>query len=92
LESGGVKEEFRRQGIATKLISAAEGMARQKGFTQIGMAVGADDNPKARHLYESLGYKEWPHGLFEESWLITGANGNEILEKEICTYLGKSLK
>lgn len=91
LESGGVKEEFRRQGVATRMILAAEEMARQKGFTKIGMAVGANDNPRARHLYESLGYTDWQHGTFDESWQVIGPDGNIKQETETCIYLIKNL-
>ncbi len=91
LESGGVKEEFRKQGIATQLITTAEDMVRKRGFKQIGMAVGATDNPQSRHLYEKLGYKEWSHGTFVESWRVIDQDGKEITEREICTYLIKIL-
>lgn len=91
LEAGGVKEEYRRQGIGTALIKKAEELAREKGFKKIGMAVGAHDNPKARKLYEDLGYKEWDRGTFDESWKIINKEGEEVDEVEICTYLIKLL-
>jgi GNAT superfamily N-acetyltransferase len=91
LESGGVKEEYRKQGIGTALIKKAEELAIEKGFKQIGMAVGADDNPSARRLYENLNYKEWDKGTFDESWKIINKEGVEVTETEVCTYLIKSL-
>jgi hypothetical protein len=43
------------------LICAAEDIARQLGHEQIALGVGLD-NPKARRLYERLGYADWGHG------------------------------
>jgi GNAT superfamily N-acetyltransferase len=46
------------QGIGTALIGAAEDSARQLGHQRIALGVGLD-NPKARRLYERLGYVDW---------------------------------
>lgn len=91
LEAAGVDEEFQGQRIGTMLIQEAEQLARKKGFKQIGMAVGSTDNPRARNLYERLGYKDWGRGEFVVSWEHLDENGNKSSESEVCIYLLKNL-
>ena len=55
---------FQGRGIGTALLGAAEGTARQLGHERIALGVGLD-NPKARRLYERLGY---PDGATEPWW------------------------
>jgi ribosomal protein S18 acetylase RimI-like enzyme len=53
-----VDASFRRRGIGTALIAAAEDAARP--HDRIGLGVG-DDNPDALRLYERLGYRPTGH-------------------------------
>lgn len=50
-----VVPEARRQGVARALMSAAENLARRRGYREIGLTV-ATHNDAARRLYDSLGY------------------------------------
>ena len=52
-----VSPSFRRQGMARRLLSAAEDLARDRGKETIGLHV-TGDNLRALRLYESEGYKE----------------------------------
>ena len=52
-----VSPSFRRQGMARRLLSAAEDLARDRGNTTVGLHV-TGDNLGALRLYESEGYKE----------------------------------
>ena len=52
-----VSPSFRRQGMARRLLSAAEDLARNRNKKTIGLHVTAD-NLRALRLYESEGYKE----------------------------------
>lgn len=90
-ESMGVKEEFQRQGVGTTLIKYAENLVKKRGLKQVGLSVGANDNPHARKLYEKLHYKNWGLGEFITSWDIVDKNGKKNKEKEICIYLIKTL-
>lgn len=90
IESLRVKEEYRNQGIGTQLILESEKLAKQKGLTKIGIAVGETDNPNARKLYEKMGYKEWDKGTFNVSWTVKDKSGQEITETEKCIYLIKT--
>ena len=78
----------RSRGIGTKLIREAERRVRERGISRVGLAVGVD-NPRARALYERLGYSAWEHGSFEVSWALP--NDPSKRESEICTYLLKPL-
>lgn len=50
-----VLPQARGAGVGSALTAAAEQEARALGATEIAMGVG-DDNPRARALYERLGY------------------------------------
>ncbi len=50
-----VRPTFRDQGIGTLLIQTAESDLKERGFHWISLNVGRD-NPRARQLYERLGY------------------------------------
>jgi GNAT superfamily N-acetyltransferase len=52
-----VAESYRRRGIASLLSSAAEDVARERGFTRIALDVDVE-NAGARALYEKRGYRE----------------------------------
>ena len=50
-----IDEDYRRRGLATMLIAAAENEARRQGFPMIGLGVEISNEP-AKKLYEKLGY------------------------------------
>jgi ribosomal protein S18 acetylase RimI-like enzyme len=52
-----VRESYRRQGVATTLIRAAEAAARRRGCSRLRVTV-SEDNDRARALYEGLGYAD----------------------------------
>ncbi|MGI8855425.1 MAG: GNAT family N-acetyltransferase [Thermomicrobiales bacterium] len=91
LEAGGTREEYRRQGVATRIITEAERLARVRGYRQIGLAVGSTDNPLAKRLYERLGYADWGKGEFEISWDYETTDGRKGRESEVCIYMFKAL-
>ena len=92
LSSGETVSEYRRKGIATRLIGTAENLARDKGFREIGLAVGSTDNPDARRLYGKLGYSDWGKGEFEASWEYVAKDGRRGRESEVCIYMFKALE
>ncbi len=91
LETFGVVKDLQGQGIGTELVKEAEKLTKEKGFNQIGIAVGSTDNPRARSLYERLGYTDWGHGDFTTSWEYMDENGKKGTESEVCVYLLKNL-
>jgi GNAT superfamily N-acetyltransferase len=78
------------RGIGTALIDAAEGTARQLGHERIALGVGLD-NPKARRLYERLGYADWGHGTVVGSWVEYPDDGPPVTLSEVCDILVKRL-
>ena len=63
LDSLCVKEMYRHQGIATRLLKASIEKARQLSLENVGLLVDKN-NPNAEHLYASLGFKV----IDENSW------------------------
>ncbi len=55
LDSVGVLPEFRKMGIATKLIKAMRDKIRAEGHTKFGLIVDFD-NPTAERLYTQIGF------------------------------------
>ena len=56
LEDVWVTQRWRDQGIGTSLIHFAEEHAARRGSARIGLAVNPLENPRAKALYERLGY------------------------------------
>jgi ribosomal protein S18 acetylase RimI-like enzyme len=55
LEAASVARPLQGQGIGTTLVHAAEALAAERGYRSVELGV-EDSNPKARRLYERLGY------------------------------------
>lgn len=81
---------FWGRGIGTALIGAAEAAARQLGHERIALGVGLD-NPKARRLYERLGYGDWGHGTVVGTWVEYPDAGPPVTLSEVCDLLVKRL-
>jgi GNAT superfamily N-acetyltransferase len=81
---------FQGRGIGTALIGAAEDTARQLGYERIALGVGLD-NPKARRLYERLGYGDWGHGTVVGTWVEYPDDGPPVTLSEVCDLLSKRL-
>lgn len=56
-----VEPLYQSLGIGTKLLEQAFELARAEGFQFVGLHV-ADDNPRARALYERLGFRPYLNG------------------------------
>lgn len=62
-----VKKEFRRKGIARKLLAFLEASARDLAFAEVCLEAGIRQ-PEALGLYRSAGYKEIPpFGIYVEN-------------------------
>jgi GNAT superfamily N-acetyltransferase len=81
---------FQGRGIGTALVRAAEDTARQFGHEQLALGVGLD-NPKARRLYERLGYVDWGHGTVVGTWVEYPDDGPPVTLSEVCDMLIKRL-
>jgi GNAT superfamily N-acetyltransferase len=78
------------RGIGTALIGVAEDSARQLGHEQLALGVGLD-NPKARRLYERLGYVDWGQGTVVGTWVEHPDAGPPVTLSEVCDLLVKRL-
>ena len=85
-----VMPQLRSQGIGTRILEHGERMAMERGFTQIGLAVGVD-NPRARALYERLRYVDTEFGAFDIGGTYTDIHGRRREWRETCEYLVKQL-
>ena len=56
IDAIGVLEEYRNQGIGTKLLEFIKEYAVNNGYTNIRLTV-TEENEKARRLYEKVGFK-----------------------------------
>jgi GNAT superfamily N-acetyltransferase len=74
------------RGIGTALVRAAEDTARKLGHRRLTLAVGID-NPKARRLYERLGYADWGHGTIVGTWVERDHDGPPVTMSEVCDVL-----
>jgi GNAT superfamily N-acetyltransferase len=71
-----VVAERRSQGIGTQLLRQAVELARKRGASQATICVDTD-NPRARSLYERLGFVESGIGTFTTSGVLVDEAGRE---------------
>lgn len=76
--------ELQGLGIGPHLVAAAEGRIRERGLTAAELGV-EDNNPRARALYERLGYRE------RASWNVDDPEGNVTLCETELAVLRKEL-
>lgn len=75
-------------GIGTVLVSAAEQRIRDRGLRYAQLSV-EDENPRARALYERLGYLV--HDRRPEEWDVQGPDGTPRRHEAMCTVMRKDL-
>lgn len=79
---------LRSCGLGTLLVCAAEQRIRDRGLRRAELAV-EEDNPRARALYERLGYVA--HGREPQAWDEEGPDGSIRRHETMCVLLRKSL-
>ena len=82
--------EHRSRGIGSRILTHAERLVAERAFPKIGLAVGTD-NPRARMLYERLGYVNTGFGVFEIGGSYLDIHGNQRRWHEVCEYMVKPL-
>ncbi|MFJ9573658.1 GNAT family N-acetyltransferase [Streptomyces bacillaris] len=75
-------------GIGTFLVEAAELRIRERGLRQAELGV-EEDNPRARALYERLGYV--PYGRQPDAWEEQAPDGSLRRRETMCTLMRKEL-
>jgi GNAT superfamily N-acetyltransferase len=85
-----VRQECRRHGVGTELITEAERWLGKRGYRQVALGVDPS-NVDAVRLYLSLNYDPWPYRdiqTYGETFLPTG---EKIRYPEYCSVLLKEL-
>lgn len=80
--------ELQGMGIGTLLIAVAEQRIRKRGLAIAELGV-EDNNPRARMLYERLGYREVRRE--SASWNVEDATGSVSLYATVLAVLAKKL-
>ncbi|MDI3408117.1 GNAT family N-acetyltransferase [Streptomyces cavernicola] len=75
-------------GLGTLLVRAAEQRIRARGLRRAELAV-EEDNPRARALYERLGYAAY--GREPDAWDEEGPDGELRRHETMCTLMGRHL-
>ncbi|MGW1376691.1 GNAT family N-acetyltransferase [Streptomyces sp. NPDC002446] len=83
-----VHPALQSHGIGTFLVEAAELRIRNRGLRQAELAV-EEDNPRARALYERLGYVAYDRR--PDSWEEQAPDGSLRLRETMCTLMRKEL-
>jgi ribosomal protein S18 acetylase RimI-like enzyme len=83
-----VVEALQSCGIGTLLIQAAENRIRARGLHRAELSV-EECNPRARALYERLGYAAY--GREAASWDEEAADGSVNRYETVCTLMRKNL-
>ena len=84
-----VMEHLQGLGIGTRLILESERLMREQGCTSATISV-AKDNPRAKLLYERLGYVVYMED--EGEWSYVDHQGRTVYVHEPCWMLEKALK
>lgn len=84
----GVHPALQSCGIGTLLISSAEARIAARGLAVAELGV-EESNPRARALYERLGYR--PYGRELDSWDVETEDGSVKRYETMCTLMRKEL-
>jgi len=85
----GTHEKLRGLGLGTRLIREAEQRIAARGEEWSRLEVETD-NPRAKELYERLGYEVY--GTTIDSWMQLDKDGNEVKHTAECFQMRKRLK
>src|SRR4051794_18382708 len=66
-----IRQDLRSRGIGRRMLAFAEDLARQRGFRRLGLGVGLG-NPRARALYDAVGYHDSRLGVYPVRWQYLG--------------------
>ncbi len=86
-----VAEPFRRRGVATRLMGAAEQLARDRGVATLGITVGLfDEYGPAQRLYARRGYVPDGRGACQDQRPLSGGT-LVTMDHDLIMWLTKDL-
>ncbi len=86
-----VLREYRRRGIGRAMIEYCEGMAREKGFREMGIGVGLDSRfGAAQRLYVRMGYIPDGSGVSYDRKQVACGDFRPI-DENLCLMMTKAL-
>ncbi|MFT3983281.1 MAG: GNAT family N-acetyltransferase [Lachnospiraceae bacterium] len=85
-------EPLRNLGIGSRLVYEAEKICMEKNITYLGLDVNPKDNPRAKKLYESLGYVAVGDLHLDGIYHFTDNNGIIGESEDWCIDMIKKLK
>lgn len=85
-----VLEMFQSQGVGTCLMEACEEAVRERGLRIIGLGV-AHANPRAKALYERLGYVGVEPHTYLDEYQYRDGSGAVVTASDPCGWMMKSL-
>lgn len=85
-----VLPEHRSKGVGAALVQHLEALASARGLASVGLGVGLA-NPRARALYERLGYRPAATPPYVDRCLQPGPDGCPVLFEEPCLLMAKAL-
>ena len=86
-----VRTELFGRGIGTRLLVRAEMLSAQRSCTWIGLNVQPANNPRARSLYERLGYCDSGEPPHYDVYSRLDEYGERQLYEDCCIHLVKAL-
>jgi len=87
----GVTPSHQSRGIGTALIQAMHSAAEARGYLAVSLGV-AMANPRARSLYQELGYQPSAIVEYEDRYLVETETGETKMIVDPCTYLIRNLR
>lgn len=84
-----VHPAWRSRGLGTLLVRAAEQRICARGLARAELSV-EEDNPRARALYERLGYVAYARE--PDAWLRETADGSTVRYETMCTLIRHDLR
>jgi phosphoglycolate phosphatase-like HAD superfamily hydrolase/ribosomal protein S18 acetylase RimI-like enzyme len=85
-----VHESERERGVGSRLLGELEALARARGAAHVGIGVGLA-NPRARALYERVGYVDGGIASYDDVWFYVDGSGKRVEVRERCRFLVKPL-
>lgn len=86
-----VRPPVRGRGVGARLMLHAESLCRARGLNRLGLGVNPTDNPRAKELYERLGYHDAGEPPRYDVYAVTDETGQRRLYEDCWILLTKAL-